>query len=169
MLAYVIQNLELNKEIFSKLLVNKSSTEYKWKQEESKWCLLEIVGHLIDEEIYDFRTRLKTVMDTPGIFPPPIYPVEWVKEHDYINQDYNKQVQRFIEERSISLQYLRKLSVPPLENFYPHPSLGNLSGHHFLNNWLAHDYLHIKQITRLNYDFLAAQSSVPISYAGKWT
>jgi len=38
----------------------------------------------------------------------------------------------------------------------------------FLSNWLAHDYLHIKQIIALKYKFLEQFSGVSIKYAGDW-
>ena len=37
-----------------------------------------------------------------------------------------------------------------------------------LTNWLAHDYLHIRQIIKLKFDFLKDQSDEHLSYAGEW-
>jgi len=38
----------------------------------------------------------------------------------------------------------------------------------FFSNWLAHDYLHIRQITRLKYDYLKQLTNEDLSYAGTW-
>jgi hypothetical protein len=35
-------------------------------------------------------------------------------------------------------------------------------------NWLAHDYLHIRQILRLKYEYLKSISEEDLSYAGEW-
>lgn len=169
MINYIIAQLEKNKSLFQNLLEGKTKEEYLWKVDAQKWCLLEIIGHLGDEEVLDFRTRFKTVIESPGKTPPAFDPELWVTEHKYLDQDYEHQLQKFLHERTLSIQYLKGLENPPLENFYNHASFGPLNGHFFLKNWLAHDYLHIKQITRLHYDYLGAQNAVPIAYAGKWT
>lgn len=38
----------------------------------------------------------------------------------------------------------------------------------FLTNWLTHDYLHMRQIIKLKYDYLEQQSGEMIDYAGTW-
>ena len=38
----------------------------------------------------------------------------------------------------------------------------------FLSNWLAHDYLHIKQITRYRYNYLEEKTAINLQYAGNW-
>ncbi len=38
----------------------------------------------------------------------------------------------------------------------------------FLSNWLAHDYLHIRQITKLKYDYLKQLTNEDLNYAGNW-
>ena len=169
MLNYITKELERNASILKTMLENKTKEEYLWKVDETKWCLLEIIGHLVDEETLDFRTRLKSVLETPGQVPPSIQPEAWIVEHKYLDQNYDAQLNRFLEERAASIKYLKSLENPPLGNSYEHVNLGPLNGHLFLKNWLAHDHLHIKQIIRLNYEYLAYQSEVPINYAGKWT
>ena len=42
------------------------------------------------------------------------------------------------------------------------------SAKQFLNNWLAHDYHHIRQINAIQYDFLKSSSGEALNYAGKW-
>jgi len=43
-----------------------------------------------------------------------------------------------------------------------------MSAKFILANWLAHDYLHIRQITRLKYDYLQDIPNENLSYAGNW-
>jgi hypothetical protein len=38
----------------------------------------------------------------------------------------------------------------------------------FLSNWLAHDYLHIRQIIKLKFDYLEKMTGEGLSYAGDW-
>ena len=79
-----------------------------------------------------------------------------------------KQITAFLEERAQSVAWLRQLKDPAWGNTHQHPRLGELSAFFFLNNWLAHDYLHFRQITRLKHQYLKENSSNPLDYAGNW-
>lgn len=48
------------------------------------------------------------------------------------------------------------------------PLLGDITAEMFLSSWLAHDYLHIKQITKLKYDYFKEVSGGKVAYAGEW-
>jgi hypothetical protein len=37
-----------------------------------------------------------------------------------------------------------------------------------LANWLAHDYLHFRQITKLKYDYIKYRTGEDLAYAGTW-
>ena len=166
----IADELEKNAGVFRALLAGLDKETYTWKQAEEKWCLLEIVCHLYDEEREDFRYRLNHTLTTPTEPMPPIIPVEWVRERDYMGQDYNKKLEAFLAERKKSVEWLRSLSPnsPDWKNAYDHPKVGKLPAGLFLHNWPAHDYLHFRQITKLKYDYLAAHSKFSLEYAGNW-
>ena len=77
-------------------------------------------------------------------------------------------LQAFLQERTSSIKWLESLSSPQWDNAYEHPTIGPMSGAMILSNWLAHDYLHIRQITRLKYTYLKALSGQNLGYAGEW-
>jgi DinB superfamily len=160
--------LSRNKEIFKSLLNDITRDDFLWKQEPGKWCLLEIVCHLYDEECEDFPKRLKSVLEDPEKPFSSIDPVGWVKERDYINQNFDKKLESFLTERDRSLVWLNKLTSPKWDNAYQHPSIGPMSAKMILSNWLAHDYLHIRQIVKLKYDYLKYSSEQRLDYAGDW-
>ena len=162
----IIENLQANLPVFRELLTNKSEKEYTWKPEQSKWCLLEIVCHLRDEEQEDFRTRVAYPLEDPTKPLPGIDPQGWVIEREYMKQDYNQVLNTFLDERRKSINFLRSLENPSWKNTTEHPILGPLSAEHFLANWLAHDYLHVRQIEKLQHQYLAATSGIDLSYAG---
>lgn len=164
----IIKELERNRGVFYHLLSNKSPEEYLWRPAPDKWNLLEITCHLYDEEREDFRARLQHVLETPTSPMPPINPVTWVVERDYAGQDFDTMVSKFLEERENSLAWLSSLVSAPWENVYQHPTLGPLTAKKFLSNWLAHDYLHVRQINRYNYGYLQQQVMEDLSYAGEW-
>jgi len=165
---YVIKSLDKNLKVFLSLLNGVKKEEYLFKPDTEHWCLLEIICHLVDEEREDFRIRLQTVLEAPFKHPPIIDPEGWVMSRKYLDQNFKEKIKAFRKERKASIQYLSTLENPKWINYYEHPILGNLDGHHFLRNWLAHDYLHIRQITRVRYRYLQYMTASDCSYAGNW-
>lgn len=164
----VFDQLEKNKTLFYQLFSGVTREEYLWKPSEDKWCLLEIICHLYDEEREDFRTRTRSTLETPDQALPMFDPVAWVTERKYLEKDYQSMVANFLAERTASVNWLRSLDNPNWQNAFQHPSLGPLTAHHFLSNWLAHDYLHIRQATKLKYGYLKELTGNDLSYAGDW-
>ncbi len=70
----IIEELDKNRFVFENLLKNKNEEEYLWKPSPDKWCLLEIICHLYDEEREDFRARTKHTLETPNEPLPKIDP-----------------------------------------------------------------------------------------------
>lgn len=167
-LRYIIHELDRNKMVFNSLFENLEKQLYLWKPAPEKWCLLEIICHLYDEEREDFRARVRNTLENPEQLMTPIDPVGWVIERKYIEQDYSLVLQNFLFERQHSIDWLNLLKDPKWNNSYSHPQLGQMSAAMFLSNWLAHDYLHIRQITRTKYLYLENLTKQDLSYAGKW-
>lgn len=164
----IISQLKLHQNIFIGHFAGISEKEYNWRPHPEHWNLLEIACHLHDEECEDFRTRLKNCLENPGIKPPPIDPQGWVKSRKYAEQDYPEMVSKFIRERQNSIRWLRSLENPKWENSFHHDHFGKMSAAFFLRNWLAHDLLHIRQITRVKYLYLKEFGESEIEYAGNW-
>jgi len=164
----ITKELERNKDVFSKLLSGLPKTQYLWKANPEKWCLLEICCHLHDEEREDFRTRTKYVLETPDLPLPTFDPVKWVIDRAYIQQDFDKVLDNFLREREKSVEWLRSLINPKWDNAFNHPKFGKMTAELFLTNWLAHDYLHMRQILNLKFDYLDQLTKEPLTYAGNW-
>jgi hypothetical protein len=164
----VIRGLSGNRNVFKDLLLDLTEEIYLWKPNPEKWCLLEIVCHLYDEEREDFRARTRHVLETPAEPLPPIDPQGWVESRSYIQQNYRDKLNNFLTEREQSIKYLQTLSNPKWDNAYEHSKFGKMTAKMFLSNWLAHDYLHIRQITKLKYDYLKQLTNEDLNYAGDW-
>ena len=165
---YVISELKRNKEVFKQLLTGTSTEIYTWKHAPDKWCMLEMLCHLVDEEIEDFRARVQHVLTSPDKEAKSIDPQGWVSERRYMEQDFDTVLSRFLDERQRSIDWLQSLDNPQWNNTYNHPKLGGLTAKMFFTNWLAHDYLHIRQIVKLRYDYLSHSYDETLSYAGTW-
>lgn len=164
----MISSLHRNREVFAQLLAQPHPDQISWSQAPNKWSLLQVTCHLRDEEKEDFRTRLRMVLESPGVPFPGINPTGWVVERNYGSQDYASVLSEFLQERDKSIVWLNGLRNPEWDNATVHPRLGPMSGHFVLANWLAHDNLHIRQIIRLQYDFLHHVSGQSLQYAGYW-
>ena len=98
----------------------------------------------------------------------PISPNDWVKEHNYVSLNYQVSVDTFLKERDKSIKWLKSKAEANWNNVFVHHVLGDMSAKLFLTNWLAHDYLHMRQILRYQYQYLAEKSGIDLQYAGNW-
>lgn len=164
----IINELSRNKNVFKELLADLSEEEYLWKSSPDKWCLLEIICHMYDEEREDFRTRTKHLLKTPELDLIPFDQLAWIHDRKYIEQNYPEILSKFIKERERSIEWLKSLHHPNWDNYTDHPKFGQMSAKMFLSNWLAHDYLHLRQILKLKFDYLKNISGETLVYAGNW-
>lgn len=167
-IQFIKKQLSLNTDVFNRLLTGADKEFYLWKPAPGKWCLLEIVCHLYDEECRDFRARIEHVLQAPQEPFAPIDPQAWVTGHDYLGQQYGDMLQKFRDERTHSISWLDSLKKPKWDNVHQHPKLGAMSAYKLMCNWLAHDYLHIRQINALKYHYLKKISHENLTYAGNW-
>jgi len=163
------QALAQNQYVFQSLLQQASGDQLLWRPHPEHWCLLEIVCHLLDIEVEDFRARAAFMLNGTKGKMPSIEPVNWVKDRRYIEQNFEETLQRFLEERTKSVEWLKGLEHPNFERTYEHSYFRSQTADFFLTNWVAHDYLHIRQITRIQYLYLKDHAAVEIEYAGNWS
>ncbi len=154
--------------VFSALVSELPPEEQRWKPTPEKWCAVEIICHLYDEEREDFRARIRSTLETPDQPWPKIDPQAWVAERKYMEQDIALKLSAFLEERDRSVEWLRVVKRAPWSNAYMHPKVGPVSCELLLTNWVAHDLHHIRQLNNLRYEYLKAHTTVPLDYAGKW-
>lgn len=165
---FFINALESNIMVFRSLLTDVEQDQAHWKPSPDQWCLLEIVCHLVDEEIFDFRKRVQTALQ-PDTYPfEPIDPVGWVQSKKYRDQDFTHKTDQWAKERQKSIDWLHSLNNPDWKSFLQHPDLGPMSARLFLANWVAHDHIHIRQINRTKRAYLKQVSGEDLSYAGTW-
>ncbi|HEX5009660.1 MAG TPA: DinB family protein [Planctomycetota bacterium] len=140
----------------------------RWKPAPERWSALEVVCHLGDEEVLDFRTRVRLTLQDPAAPWPPIEPSRWVVERRYLEQPAGPALARFLNERAESISWLAAQREARWDNAHEHPQAGPLTARCLLANWMAHDLLHLRQLARLEYESLAARGEA-LDYAGPWT
>jgi hypothetical protein len=161
--------LRANADVFAALVVGVGEEQARWKPEPAQWSILEVVNHLADEEHEDFRTRLDLTLHRPDAEWPRIDPQKWVSERRYNERALGESMERFLARRRESLVWLGALVAPDWDRAHQHPRFGPIRAGDLMISWVAHDHIHIRQINRLQRDFLVA--SLPgdsPEYAGKW-
>jgi uncharacterized damage-inducible protein DinB len=167
-LNYFIQRFSQNRDVFQSLLRCVSPEQAAWKPAPDKWSMLEVVNHLYDEEREDFRQRLELTLKDPAEAWPRIDPQGWVESRQYSERGLGASLDNFLSEREKSLSWLKELSAPSWQNRHEREA-GTLSAGDLLASWLAHDFLHLRQLTRLHWQYLTALAApYQTAYAGPW-
>ncbi len=166
----IVNRLEQLGEILPVLVAGVSDDDARWRPESGNWSVLEIVCHLADEEVEDFRARTKMTLENPRQAWPSIEPERTAIERDYNAQDLRTATETFVKERKRSVEWLRSLENPEWETAYHHPQAGLVAAGQLLASWVAHDQLHLRQIAKRFYE-LSGRDAAPYKndYAGAWS
>lgn len=138
----------------------------RWKAAPERWSILEVAGHLLDEEQDDFRARIRMTLDDPTRPWPALDPEGSVLNRNHQDRELADIAGELGRERSDSIRWLRSTEID-LDRSREHPQLGRLRVGDLLASWVAHDLLHLGQIHRIELEWVAAQASpYSIAYAG---
>lgn len=167
-LDFYLKRLAENARVLEGLVGGVDEAQARWKPASERWSILEVSGHLYDEEVEDFRQRLDYTLHRPGEAWPKIDPRGWVTERAYNERDVGESLRKFVSERERSLTWLRGLREPDWSVAQERPQ-GVLAAGDILASWVAHDLLHVRQLARLHYEYVArAAEPYRIEYAGEW-
>lgn len=168
-LEFFAQRFTENQRAIEALVAGTTREQACWRPAPGKWSLLEILHHLLDEERSDFRIRLDLLLHQPEEEWPGMDPEGWVTERDYNSADLATVLADFLREREQSVSWLRGLRDPHWAAVKERPH-GSLTAGDLLSSWLAHDYLHIRQLARVHYDYVVRVSApYKPDYAGPLT
>jgi hypothetical protein len=165
----IIKRLEANAEVIAALVTGVGPTQARWRPGSGKWSIVEVLNHLADEEVEDFRTRIEFTLERPGEPWPTIDPVRWVVERAYQSRSLEDSLHRFLEHRRDSIVWLERLQNPDWTVGHTRPGGERLTAGDLLISWVAHDFIHIRQLNRLHREYLLySSSSFRADYAGPW-
>jgi hypothetical protein len=167
--AAVIARLRANADVFSALLAGVGEEQARWRPDPGKWSILEVVSHLADEEVEDFRSRVSRTLHYPREPWDPIDPQGWAVQRRYNEGRLPEVLDRFLASRSESLAWLAGVHAADWTVAHEHPRFGPIRAGDLLTSWLAHDLIHVRQLNRLHREYLVASlSSYSSDYAGSW-
>jgi hypothetical protein len=163
-----IRQLTVNAEVIRAFLHTISDEQAAWKPNPETWSMKEVMEHIYNEERIDFRMHLKEMFSSP--------PLAWDALHEeYLRVESCRQaLDRFLAERESSIDWLKAMKSPDWEvesraSFGPSNEVLVLRAGDVLVSWLAHDYLHIRQMNELLFAWNEKQASpYAVQYAGVW-
>jgi hypothetical protein len=164
----ILAQMQANPRRIAALVADVDAQQASWKPTPDTWSILEVLGHLREEERMDFRVRLDLILNHPGAAWPPIDPAGWVTAHAYNQGDLGETLDDYLNERQKSLGWLRGLVDPDWDKSETAP-WGSISAGDMLASWAGHDLLHMRQLVELLRAYTVQQSG-PYSpdYAGDW-
>lgn len=165
----LIERMAITPAVVSSLTSSLRDDDLRFKPESGAWSILEVLCHLGDEEVDDFRARLRSTIESPDRAWQSIDPEGWAKARNYNAQNPGVALERFMRERSASLAWLRGLGSVDWSTAHVHPKFGAIRAGDLLAAWAAHDTLHIRQIAKRLYDLSGRDSrGFTTIYAGQW-
>jgi hypothetical protein len=166
---HLIAALDRFGRVLPALVEGLSDGDARWKPADGAWSILEVVCHLGDEEVEDFRRRLMLTLENPAAAWPPIDPERAAVERRYNEGDLGQAVARFCAERRTSVEQLRARKSADWEAAHRHAAAGVLRAGDLLASWVAHDALHVRQIAKRMHQIAARDGSpYTVDYAGRW-
>jgi hypothetical protein len=169
-LQKLIASLERFGVILPEVVREITEDDSRWKPPDGAWSILEIVCHLADEEEFDFRERIRLTLMDPAASWPLIDPETWAVERRYNQQRLTAAVSRFTSLRKQSAAWIRSLENPDWSRAHSAPQVGALRAGDLLAAWVAHDCLHLRQISKRMYQMASRDAgNYSTRYAGVWT
>lgn len=154
------------------LLTGITAEDATWKPADGAWSVLEIVRHLEDEEVEDFRTRVRMTLEDHTQTWPPIDPEGVAVQRKYNEDDLQKSLARLIAHRHESLNWVQDnitLIGENTETAYEHPRFGPIKLGELFAAWVAHDQLHLRQIVKRLFQMTERDAgNFSTRYAGDW-
>ena len=110
-----------------------------------EWSALDCLQHLLDTEQWVFPMRVKAFLagqDFPA-FDPAAQGRKWTPDQPPLDL-----AAEFVRQRTASLILIARLAPEDLARTAKHPELGPVTLTEMLNEWAAHDLMHLVQAQR---------------------
>jgi hypothetical protein len=167
-IADLTRQLTVNAQAMRALVHSISTEQAQWKPGPDAWCMHQVLEHLYNEERLDFRAHLKEISSEP---PQPWGAIGWAW---LATSGAQQALEAFLDERESSIAWLTALESADWDattsaSFGPAGDVLVLSAGDLLVSWVAHDFLHLRQMNELLYAWNEKQAAPrSVQYAGGW-
>ncbi|MEQ8745837.1 DinB family protein [Pyruvatibacter sp.] len=155
-------------DVVSMLVATLTEEDARWRPPSGAWSVIEIVNHLADEDVDDFGTRLRLLLESPDLAWPPIDPEGAATERGYNERDLAESLARFSANRDGASAWLAAVGPDAdWETKKTHPVFGSMLAGELMTAWAAHDQLHLRQLGKRLYELtLRDAGGYSAEYAG---
>jgi len=122
--------------------------QLKWRPEQTKWSIAEIIAHLADAEIVA-SWRMRSVIGENGITIQPFDQDAWASVFNYHGRDAKRSLEVFRVLRENNLAMLKEIPREIWGNYGMHLERGKESIAHLARMFAGHDTNHVLQVERL--------------------
>jgi DinB superfamily len=164
----IIVRMASNAQAIQALVQGVSDKQARWKPGPDDWSILEVINHLYDEELEDFRVHLDLILHHPDEPWPGIDPQGWVTARHYNERSLGQSLHNLVRARQESLAWLKGLVSPDWQAVYRAP-FAEMTAGDMLASWAAHDLLHMRQLVELHWAYMTRPvQPYQVRYAGVW-
>jgi hypothetical protein len=118
----------------------------QWRPAPEEWCLLEVVGHLIETEERGFAGRIRTILAEEQAQFTTWDPSAVARERQDEQRDSAELLAEFIRRRTAGVALVEGLTASDLVRGGDHPEVGFLTVNDLLHEWIHHDANHLRQM-----------------------
>ena len=118
----------------------------RWRPASEEWCLLEVVGHLIETEERGFAGRIRTILTEERPQFTTWDPSTVARERQDEQRDPAELLAEFIRRRTSCVALVETLTATDLNRGGDHPEVGFLTVNDLLHEWIHHDANHLRQM-----------------------
>jgi hypothetical protein len=118
----------------------------RWRPAPEEWCLLEVVGHLIETEERGFAGRIRTILAEERPQFMTWDPSSVARERQDEQRDPTELLAEFIRRRTAGIAIVETLTATDLDRGGDHPEVGFLTVNDLLHEWIHHDANHLRQV-----------------------
>ena len=121
-------------------------TLLRWRPASEEWCLLEVVGHLIETEERGFAGRIRTIFAEERPRFSTWDPSAVAREHRDEQRDPAQLLAKFTDRRNAGVRLVETLTAADLARGGDHPEVGFLTVNDLIHEWIHHDANHLRQM-----------------------
>ncbi len=118
----------------------------RWRPDQGEWCVLEVVGHLIEAEQRGFAGRIRQILERPGLDLASWDQVAVAASRRDRERDPAALLEEFARLRADAVGLVSGLADADLVKHGEHPKVGRLRVRDLLHEWVHHDRNHIRQM-----------------------
>jgi hypothetical protein len=118
----------------------------RWRPGPEEWCVLEVVGHLIETEERGFAGRIRMILAEERPQFATWDPSTVARERQDEQRDPAELLAEFTRRRTAGVALVGALTASDLDLGGDHPEVGPLTVNDLLHEWIHHDANHLRQM-----------------------